>query len=155
MSLTHLFVNPRLGSWLFWECCESDEVWITWWSDNFIICYNQPSVSNSSVENEKISRAIDNWWSQLSIQRPNEVGTFWWKIVGISDEKWSQIICLKVKLWPARARWYEWKSSSYNTCKIPTFHYSRLKTQTNENGWLFDELKCFNHVHNFISIESV
>ena len=130
ISLTHLFVTPRLGSWLFWECCESDEVWITWWSDNFIICYNQPSVSNSCVENGKISRAIDNWWSQLSIQRPNEVGTFWWKIVGISDEKWSQIICLKVKLWPARARWYEWKSSSYNTCKNS---YISLFTYKNTN----------------------
>ena len=106
-------------------------LWI-WWGLNYLMKWQfhnllQPtSVSNSCVENGKISRAIDNWWSQLSIQRPNEVGTFWWKIVGISDEKWSQIICLKVKLWPARTRWYEWKSSLYKTCKnsyISLFSY--------------------------------
>ena len=82
-----------LGSWHCWEHSESDEDWITWSSDKFVICRTFVSIQPFlmmdhrdswiteretlfEMKSQQFLQIFSNWWSQLNIQHSDEAETF-------------------------------------------------------------------------------
>ena len=113
LMFNFLFSWWVLGSWHCWEHSESDEDWITWWSDNFVICRTFVSIQPFlmmdhrdswitegetlfEIRNEKptISPNI----LQLMITIKYSASWWSWNIPHFEKvEKSSKTLCLKVK----------------------------------------------------------